>query len=104
MDTPIRREVRSDALRRNLRPLLNAVEREHEHVLIKRYDDDTAVIVPVHWYRIATAICGAVHTVTRDADGKCLPDDAALTVGDLHSAIGEATLAELRAQTPEGAS
>jgi len=53
MDTTTRREVRSEELRRNLRPLLNSVEREQAHVTIKRYDEETAVIVPVGWYRRA---------------------------------------------------
>jgi PHD/YefM family antitoxin component YafN of YafNO toxin-antitoxin module len=59
MDTPTRREVRSDALRRELRPLLNSVERDHAHVTIKRYDEDTAVIVPVGWYQRATDVLAA---------------------------------------------
>lgn len=52
MDTT-RREVRSDELRRNLRPLLNSVERERAHVIIKRYEEPTAVLVPVEWYERA---------------------------------------------------
>lgn len=59
MDTTTRREARSDELRRNLRPLLNAVEREHAHVTIKRYDEDTAVIVPVDWYKQAEDVLAA---------------------------------------------
>lgn len=55
MDTTPQREVRSDELRRNLRPLLNAVEREHAHVTIKRYDEPVAVLVPVSWYETASA-------------------------------------------------
>lgn len=58
MDTTTRREARSDELRRNLRPLLNAVEREHVHVTIKRYDEETAVIVPVDWYKRAVEALG----------------------------------------------
>ena len=95
MDTTPQREARSDELRRNLRPLLNAVEREHAHVTIKRYDEDTAVIVPVGWYRNALAISRGVHAVTHDGGGKRLPDETALTVGDLYFAIGEASISEL---------
>lgn len=47
------RQVRSDEIRRNLRQLLNAVERDGEHVTILRYDTPAAVIVPVEWYRDA---------------------------------------------------
>ena len=46
-------------------------------------------------YSIVMAIYRAVHAVTHDADGKRLPDEATLTVGDLHSAIGEAAISEL---------
>jgi hypothetical protein len=67
MDTPTRREVRSDALRRELRPLLNSVERDHVHVTVKRYDDDTAVIVPVDWYQRAVAALGAIDARWNDA-------------------------------------
>ena len=51
-----RREVRSEALRRNLRHLLNSVERDGAHVTIKRYKEPTAVIVPVAWYERASAL------------------------------------------------
>jgi hypothetical protein len=95
MDTTTRREVRSEELRRNLRPLLNSVEREQAHVTIKRYDEDTAVIVPVGWYQIALVICEGVRAITHGSDGKRLPDETTLTVGDLHSAIGEAASSEL---------
>jgi hypothetical protein len=89
------REVRSDELRRNLRPLLNAVEREHAHVTIKRYDEDTAVIVPVGWYRNMLAIKRGVHAFTHDTDGGQIPRDSVLPVGELFSAIGEAAITEL---------
>lgn len=95
MNTPTCREVRSDALRRELRPLLNSVERDHVHVMVKRYDDDTAVIVPVDWYWNVLAIKRGIHAATHDAGGKRLPDETALTVGDLHSALGEAAISEL---------
>ena len=54
-DTETRWEVRSEELRRNLRPLLNSVEREQAHVTVKRYEERTAVIVPVAWYERARA-------------------------------------------------
>jgi hypothetical protein len=95
MDTPQHQEVRSDELRRNLRPLLNAVEREHAHVTIKRYDDDTAVIVPVGWYRIMLAIKEGVHAFTHDTDGNWLDGNEELPIGELLSAIGEAAISEL---------
>jgi prevent-host-death family protein len=65
-------EVRSEELRRNLRHLLNSVEREQAHVTIKRYDEPTAVIVPVAWYERAKSLIGdaadeAVASIT-DAD------------------------------------
>ena len=50
-DDETSREVRSEELRRNLRQLLNSVEREDVHVTIKRYDEPVAVIVPIDWYR-----------------------------------------------------
>jgi len=46
-------EVRSEALRRDLRHLLNSVERAGAHVTIKRYREPTAVIVPMAWYERA---------------------------------------------------
>jgi prevent-host-death family protein len=49
------RQVHSDEVRRNLRPLLNAVEHDGEHVTILRYDTPAAVMVPVDWYKQARA-------------------------------------------------
>lgn len=95
MDTPQYLEVPSDELRRKLRPLLNSVERDHAHVTIKRYKDDTAVIVPVGWYRNMLAIKRGVHAFTHDTDGKWLPGESELPVGELLSAIGEAAISEL---------
>lgn len=46
-------QVRSEEIRRRLRPLLNAVEVVGEHVTILRYDKPTAVLVPIAWYEQA---------------------------------------------------
>ena len=46
-------EVRSDEARREFRHLLNSVENEKAHVMIKRYDTPTAVMVPIDWYERA---------------------------------------------------
>lgn len=48
-------QVRSEEIRRRLRPLLNAVEVAGEHVTILRYDKPAAVLVPVDWYERAKA-------------------------------------------------
>lgn len=53
-------EVRSEELRRNLRPLLNAVEHEGAHITIKRYDEPVAVIVPIEWYRAVKDAGGVI--------------------------------------------
>ena len=66
-DTETRWEVRSDELRRNLRSLLNSVEREQAHVTIKRYDEPTAVIVPVAWYEQAKEL------ISKDDPRKAAP-------------------------------
>jgi antitoxin (DNA-binding transcriptional repressor) of toxin-antitoxin stability system len=44
------RQIRSEALRRALRELLDAIQHGSEHVTILRYDTPVAVIVPVRWY------------------------------------------------------
>jgi len=59
MEDETRWEVRTDELRRNLRPLLNSVERERAHVTVKRYDEPVAVIVPIDWYEQARALVAA---------------------------------------------
>jgi prevent-host-death family protein len=56
------KQVRSDEIRRRLRELMNAVERDGEHVTILRYDEPVAVIVPVDWHEQA-------ETALADADG-----------------------------------
>jgi prevent-host-death family protein len=48
-------QVRSEEIRRRLRPLLNSVEHDGEHVTILRYDTPAAVIVPMAWYERAQA-------------------------------------------------
>jgi prevent-host-death family protein len=52
------KQVRSDEIRRRLRELMNAVERDGEHVTILRYDEPVAVIVPVDWHEKAAAALG----------------------------------------------
>ena len=59
-ETETRWEVRSEELRRNLRHLLNSVEREQAHVTIKRYDEPMAVIVPIDWYRAVKEAGGVI--------------------------------------------
>jgi len=61
-------EVRSDELRRDLRPLLNSVERENAHVTVKRYDERTAVIVPAEWYDTVMAYIAATTFTAEAAD------------------------------------
>jgi prevent-host-death family protein len=50
--------VRSEEIRRRLRPLLNSVEHDGEHVTILRYDTPAAVIVPREWYDRAREALG----------------------------------------------
>ncbi len=50
-------QVQSDDARRRLRALLNEVERGG-FVEICRYQDPTAVMVPVEWYHRAAAALG----------------------------------------------
>jgi prevent-host-death family protein len=59
-DTETTWTVRSDELRRNLRHLLESVEHEDAHVVIKRYDKPAAVIVPIGWYR---EVCSLVADI-----------------------------------------
>jgi prevent-host-death family protein len=58
--------VRSEELRRNLRHLLDSVDREDAHVTIKRYDKPVAVIVPKSWYDTVIDYIGAT-TFTSEA-------------------------------------
>lgn len=88
------KSYRADAARREMRDILTAVE-HGEPVEIKRYDTPTAIVVPVDWYRNMLAIKRGVHAFTHDTDGKWLPGKSELPVGELLSAIGEATISEL---------
>jgi len=90
------KQVRSDEARRNFRDLLNSVEHRGEHITILRYDLPAAVVVPVDWYRNALAVQAGVYAFTHDTDGGALPNESELPIGELHSAIGEAALAELK--------
>jgi PHD/YefM family antitoxin component YafN of YafNO toxin-antitoxin module len=58
--------VRSEELRRNLRHLLDSVDREDAHVTIKRYDEAVAVVVPKSWYDTVIDYIGAT-TFTSEA-------------------------------------
>jgi len=49
-------QVRSEEARKRLRDLLNAVERNGEHITILRYDTPAAVLVPVEWHRKALSV------------------------------------------------
>jgi prevent-host-death family protein len=55
-------QVRSDEIRRKLRELIKAVERDGEHAEILRYDEPVAVIVPVEWHKKAVAALGEGET------------------------------------------
>lgn len=65
------REVSSDDLRRHMRPLLNAVQRDREHLLIGRYGERAAVVVPVKWHEQASAAL----TAFREADNPAMTAD-----------------------------
>ena len=52
------KQVRSDDVRRKLRGLLNAIERDGEHVEVLRYDTPVAVLVPVEWHEKAVTALG----------------------------------------------
>ena len=91
-----KRRVHSDEARRSLRELLNEIERDGAHITILRYQTPATVMVPVDWYRNANAVYRGVLAFTHDTDGHTLPDDSELPIGELHSAIGEAALDELK--------
>jgi len=44
------RQVRTEEARRNFRELLNEVEHQGAHVTITRYDNPSAMLVPMEWY------------------------------------------------------
>lgn len=90
----------SEDARKEWRRILNEAERG-EPVGVTRYGKRIAVVMPASRYAEAMGVWGGVHAATLGSDGKPLPNDATITVGELHSAIGEATLAELKAQSPE---
>jgi prevent-host-death family protein len=101
MSIPERR-IHSDEARRRFRDLLDEVEHGGAHVTVMRYDTPAVVVVPVDWYRNANAVYKGVYAFTHDTDGGMLPDDSELPIGELHSAIGEAALAEIKkAAAPE---
>ncbi len=52
------KQVTSDEARRNLRELINAVERDDAHVTITRYGEPAAVIVSTEWHEMAKAALG----------------------------------------------
>lgn len=52
------KQVTSDEARRNLRELINAVERDDAHVIITRYGEPAAVIVSTEWHEMAKAALG----------------------------------------------
>ena len=60
------KQVRSDEVRRNLRDLLDVIEKHGMHVTILRYDKPAAVLVPVEWY-------GEARALMMDGDSMLVP-------------------------------
>lgn len=75
---------------------------EGQHTVVTRQGKPAAVMVPVDWYRTAQALKDAVLALLRDADGRRLPRETQLRVGDITSALGESMISQLGSEAPEG--
>lgn len=53
------RQVRTEEARRNFRELLNEVEHQGAHIAITRYDNPSAILVPLDWYERAVQALAA---------------------------------------------
>lgn len=84
----------SDEARRRWRDLLDEAQKG-ETAEISRNGKPIAALVPIEWFRNATAVGRGVHAFTHDADGNLLPGETQLPVGELRSAIGDAAISEL---------
>lgn len=84
----------ADEARRRWRDLLDEAQKG-ETAEISRNGKPIAALVPIEWFRNATAVGRGVHAFTHDADGNFLPGETQLPVGELRSAIGDAAISEL---------
>lgn len=62
------KQVLSDQLRRDLRKLLDEIERDGEHVEVGRWDRPVAVLVPVVWHEKAEGALAVLDRLAFLAD------------------------------------